>query len=89
VPNHHALDQRVVEFVVPDVGQRSRSMTQARTAVAGQPRARIVVDPPMAEPLARGVVFIQYRAEHLQIVSVFGPAALPVSPRVPVDTAAH
>ena len=27
--NHHALDQRIVEFVVPAVGQRSRSATQA------------------------------------------------------------
>jgi len=26
--NHQAHDQRVVEFVVPDVGQRPRSLTQ-------------------------------------------------------------
>ncbi|MGB8577821.1 MAG: DUF6130 family protein, partial [Pseudolabrys sp.] len=26
-----------------------------------QPAAKIVVDPPLAEPLSRGVVFIQYR----------------------------
>jgi hypothetical protein len=28
------------------------------------------------------VLFIQYRTEHLQIVPVFGPAALTVSPRI-------
>jgi Family of unknown function (DUF6130) len=33
-----------------------------------QPAAKIVVDPPLAEPLSRGVVFIQYRTENLQIV---------------------
>jgi len=47
-----------------------------------QPPARIVVDPPLAEPLARGQVFIQYRAENLRIVPVFGPNALDVSPRI-------
>ena len=53
----------------------------AQTAVP-QPAAKIVVDPPLAEPLSRGVVFIQYRTENLQIVPVFGPNALDVSPRI-------
>ena len=47
-----------------------------------QPAAKIVVDQPLAEPLSRGVVFIQYRTENLQIVPVFGPNALEVSPRI-------
>src|SRR3954468_1615757 len=47
-----------------------------------QPAAKIVVDAPLAEPLSRGVVFIQYRTENLQIVPVFGPNALDVSPRI-------
>ena len=47
-----------------------------------QPAAKIVVDPPLAEPLSREVVFIQYRTENLQIVPVFGPKALDVSPRI-------
>ena len=47
-----------------------------------EPAARIVVDPPLAEPLSRGVVFIQYRTENLQIVPVFGPKALEVTPRI-------
>ena len=36
----------------------------------------------MAEPLSRGVVFIQYRVGNMQIAPVFGTAALAVSPRV-------
>ena len=47
-----------------------------------QPAAKIVVDAPLAEPLSRGVVFIQYRTENLQVVPVFGPQALDVSPRI-------
>lgn len=47
-----------------------------------QPPARIIVDPPLAGPLANGRVFIQYRAENLRIVPVFGPNALDVSPRI-------
>jgi hypothetical protein len=50
--------------------------------VEPQPPAKIVVDQPLAEPLSRGVVFIQYRTENLQIVPVFGPKALDVSPRI-------
>src|SRR5258708_37265599 len=47
-----------------------------------QPAAKIVVDAPLAEPLSRGVVFIHYRTENLQIVPVFGSKALDVSPRI-------
>ena len=47
-----------------------------------QPPTRIIVDPPLAEPLARGLAVIQYRAKNLRIVPVFGPAALAVSPRI-------
>jgi hypothetical protein len=47
-----------------------------------QPPARIVIDPPLADSLVLGRVAIQYRAENLRIVPVFGPAALDVSPRI-------
>src|SRR5262245_65032416 len=47
-----------------------------------QPAAKLVVDPPLAEPLSRGVAFIQYRTENLQVVPVFGPQAVNVSPRI-------
>ena len=47
-----------------------------------QPAAKLVVDAPLPEPLSRGVVFIQYRTENLQIVPVFGANAVDVSPRI-------
>ena len=48
-----------------------------------EPAAKIVIDAPLAEPLAsRGVVVIQYCAENMRIAPVFGPGALAVSPRV-------
>ena len=48
-----------------------------------QPPAKIVVDPPLAEPLAaRSVAIIQYCAENLHIAPVFGPAAAEASPRI-------
>lgn len=51
-------------------------------AIENQPPARLIVDPPLAEQLAKGLVFIQYTAENLRIVPVFGKAALDVSPRI-------
>ena len=52
-------------------------------ASGSEPPAKIVIDPPLAEPLAsRGVVVIQYCAQNLHIVPVFGPNALAVSPRI-------
>jgi hypothetical protein len=48
-----------------------------------EPPAKIVIDPPLAEPLAtRGVAIIQYCAQNLHLVPVFGSNALAVSPRV-------
>ena len=48
-----------------------------------EPAAKILIDPPLAEPLAsRGVVVIPYCAENMRITPVFGPGALAVSPRV-------
>lgn len=50
--------------------------------LASEPPAKLVVDPPLTEPLAKGRVVIQYRTENLRIVPVFGQAALEISPRV-------
>lgn len=48
-----------------------------------EPAAKLVIDAPLAEPLAsRGVVVIPHCAEHLHIAPIFGPGALAVSPRV-------
>lgn len=43
---------------------------------------KLIAYPPLAEPLARGVVIIQYRTEHSRIMPVFGKAAVEVSPRL-------
>ena len=51
-------------------------------AIPNEPPPRLTVDPPLAEPLSRGRVFIQYRTEHLRVVPVFGAGALDVSPRI-------
>ena len=51
-------------------------------AIPNEAPARLIVDPPLAEQLARGLVFIQYRTEHLRVVPVFGAGALDVSPRI-------
>lgn len=60
------------------------SVLWASNAIAqtAEPAAKLVVDPPLAEPLSRGVAFIQYRTENLQVVPVFGQQALNVSPRI-------
>jgi len=51
-------------------------------AIDNEAPARLIVDPPLPEPLTRGQVFIQYRTENLRIVPVFGVGALSVSPRI-------
>jgi hypothetical protein len=50
--------------------------------LANEPQAKLTVYAPLADPLSFGRVVIQYRAEHVHIVPVFGPAALAVSPRI-------
>jgi uncharacterized protein DUF6130 len=51
-------------------------------AIENEPAPVLVVDPPLAEPLERGLVFVQYRTENVRIVPVFGKGALSVSPRI-------
>jgi hypothetical protein len=50
--------------------------------VGKEPPAELIVDPPNPQALAIGVVLIQYKAENVHIVPVFGPAAVNVFPRV-------
>jgi hypothetical protein len=91
--NHQLLDEGAVTFTVPEASmmmtapgtaQSAAEMHEVATVQPGQnePPAKIIIDAPQAEPLSRGVLFLQYRTANLQIVSVFGPAALAVSPRV-------
>ena len=51
-------------------------------AIKNEPAPKLIVDPPLPEGLAIGVVWIQYRVENLRIVPVFGEGATKVSPRV-------
>jgi hypothetical protein len=51
-------------------------------AIENEPPPKLIVDPPLAEQLARGLVFMQYRTENLRVVPVFGKGALDVSPRI-------
>src|SRR4051812_41015021 len=48
--------------------------------LASEPPPKLIVDPPLPEPLSFGRVVVQYRTENLHIVPVYGPAALNVSP---------
>jgi hypothetical protein len=65
-------------------GQSAAEVRGAAPVVplASQPPAKLIVDPPLAEPLSFGRVVIQYRTENLHIAPVYGPAALAVSPRL-------
>lgn len=52
--------------------------------IENEPPAKLIVDPPLPDLLAHtpSVVWIQWRAENVHIVPVFGKGALHVSPRV-------
>lgn len=64
--------------------QTARDMKGPSPLVAIEDEAppRLIVDPPLPDPLSRGHVFIQYRTENVRVVPVFGKAALAVSPRI-------
>jgi len=50
--------------------------------IDNEPAPRLIVEPPLPGPLARGVVFIPYRVDNLRILPVGGAAARNVSPRI-------
>jgi hypothetical protein len=52
-------------------------------AIENEPPPKLIVDPtPLAAGLAHDIVWIQYHAENVRIVPVFGAGALNVSPRI-------
>ena len=70
-----------------DADPMPRSAKEIRGAspyveVKNEPPPKLIVDPPLPEGLAIGVVWIQYRVENLRIVPIFGEGATKVSPRV-------
>jgi hypothetical protein len=51
-------------------------------AIENEPAPKLIVEPPLPGPLARGAVLIPFRVENLRILPVLGAAARNVSPRV-------
>ena len=69
-----------------DVTPAPQSAKEVRGAspyfeITDEPAPRLIVDPPLPHLLDQGVVWIQWRAENVHIVPVFGKGALNVSPR--------
>ncbi len=72
-----------------DVNPAPQSAKEVRGAtpyaeIENEPPPKLIVDPPLPDLLAHtpSVVWIQWRAENVHIVPVFGKGALNVSPRV-------
>lgn len=56
---------------------------QAQTSTpTNEPPAKLIVDPPVPELLAQGIVWITWRAENVSIGPMSGKDALNASPRV-------
>jgi hypothetical protein len=51
-------------------------------AIDSEPPPKLIVDPPLPGPLARGAVLIPFQVEYLRILPVLGPAARNASPRI-------
>ncbi|HXP96980.1 MAG TPA: DUF6130 family protein [Telmatospirillum sp.] len=51
-------------------------------AAAAEAAAHLLVSPPLAGPLSRGLAIVAFRTENLKIVPVYGEAALQVTPRI-------
>ena len=87
-----ALVAGVVAATAPTSGRADKETApQSAKAVRGatpyaaiedEPAPKLIVDPPLPGPLAKGVVWIQWRVENVRILPVFGKGALNVSPRV-------
>ena len=56
--------------------------TSQFVAIENEPAPKLIVDPPLPGPLARGAVLVPYRVENLRILPVLGAVADNVSPRV-------
>jgi Family of unknown function (DUF6130) len=66
-------------FVVAMVSSVVATWAQTST---NEPPAKLIVDSPLPDLLAHGVVWIPWRAENVNIVPVVGKGALDVFPRV-------
>ncbi|MCI0739408.1 MAG: DUF6130 family protein [Gemmataceae bacterium] len=77
--NHETLAEGVVKLEVP---RRSLTPEPKGKPIADLPPAKLILDAPEPDLLAKGVALIRYRTENLRVAPVFGPAALAVSPRI-------
>ena len=84
MPDPLCVDTRSPSIIMITLERTAREIKGPSPLVAidGEPPAKLIVDPPLPEQLARGKVFIQYRTENMRIVPVFGSGALDVSPRI-------
>jgi hypothetical protein len=86
----HSLNKSLATLVAATLITASAFAQSAQDArgktpfipVGKESPAQLIVDPPNPLALSVGVVLIQYRAENVHIVPVFGPAALNIFPRV-------
>ena len=85
MPERTIQSLAIVCLLAVSTGAQTANKAAGETGVgppADEPKARIIIEPPLAAPLSSGAAVIRYRTEHLQVVPVFGPAALAVSPRL-------
>lgn len=47
-----------------------------------EPAPRLIPYPALPEPLARGVIIVQFRTENFRVIPVFGKNGVEVSPRI-------
>jgi hypothetical protein len=72
---------RADEQAAPQSAKAFRGATPY-VEIKDEPAPKQIVDPPLPDLLAKGVVWIQWRVENVRILPVFGKGALSVSPRV-------
>ena len=70
-----------------DVKATNRRAKEVRGAtpyieLKNEPAPKLIVDPPLPDLLDQGVVWIQWRAENVHVLPVFGKGALSASPRI-------
>ncbi len=71
-------------LVTGALAQSAREIRGASPYIAleNEPAPKLIVDPPIPEGLAQGILWVQYRVENVRILPVFGEGALGTSPRV-------
>jgi len=77
--------QSIAKQAVSTAADRSAREIRGATPyveIQNEPAPRLIVDPPLPNMLAQGVVWIQWRVENVRIAPIFGKGALTVSPRV-------